>query len=43
MSRHQCPNCLEESAAEIDRSVTDAGLRRRFECRDCGHEWDVIF
>ncbi|WP_255680971.1 hypothetical protein [Natrinema sp. DC36] len=43
MSRYRCPNCLEEAGEEADRSVTDAGLNRRFECRNCGHGWEVVF
>lgn len=43
VTRKRCPNCLERAGEEIDRSITEAGLERTFECRNCEFVWTVVF
>lgn len=38
-----CPNCLDDAVEETCRETMDSGVKRCFECSNCGHDWDVVF
>jgi len=40
---HVCPACLVEGGVETERDTFEGGLKRTFECEDCGHIWNVVF
>lgn len=43
VSHVRCPDCLEMAAIEADRTITDQGLERTYECEQCGNVWTVCF